>query len=98
LDVSKDILDKYGAVSKEVAKNMAEGIRKKSKVDIGLSTTGIAGPTGGTKIKPVGLVYIAVSTDKKLIVKKFMFSDDRLKNKFRTCTEALNLLQNILKS
>ena len=96
LDVKNDILEKYGAVSEQVAKAMAEGIRKKSNVDIGLSTTGIAGPTGGTPDKPVGLVYIAVSTKEKTIVKKFQFIGDRLQNKEKTCNTALELLYEIL--
>jgi nicotinamide-nucleotide amidase len=97
LDVPKILLDKYGAVSKEVAEEMANGIRKKSNVDIGISTTGIAGPTGGTIEKPVGLVYIAISSNKKTIVKKYKFSGDRLQNKENTCNEALQMLYDVIK-
>jgi nicotinamide-nucleotide amidase len=96
LDVPEDLLVKFGAVSKEVAKSMSEGIRKKSKVDIGISTTGIAGPTGGTKDKPVGLVYVSISTNDDTIVKKFIFSGDRLQNKNDTCDAALNMLYDVL--
>ena len=64
LGVSESLLKEQGAVSEEVAKTMAENVRKRSDVDIGISTTGIAGPLGGTKEKPVGLVYIGVSTEK----------------------------------
>ena len=96
LDVAEDLLIKFGAVSEQVAKAMAEGIRTKSNVDIGVSTTGIAGPTGGTNDKPVGLVYIAVSTSEETIVKKFQFSGDRLQNKESTCNEALQILLDIL--
>jgi len=92
LDVSEDLLIKYGAVSKQVAKAMAESIRTKSNVDIGISSTGITGPTGGTKEKPVGLVYISVSTSDETIVKKFQFSGDRLQNKESTCIAALQML------
>lgn len=92
LKVSKDLLDSYGAVSKEVAEAMAEGVREKSNVDIGISSTGIAGPTGGTEEKPVGLVYIGLSTKDNTFVKKFQFSDDRLENKYRTCNAALEML------
>jgi nicotinamide-nucleotide amidase len=92
LGLSDEILEKYGAVSKQVAIVMAEGIRIKSKVDIGISTTGIAGPTGGTKEKPVGLVYIAVSTVENVIVKKFQFKGDRLQNKESTSNAALKML------
>ena len=97
LDVPKTLLDKYGAVSKEVAEAMANGIRTKSNVDIGISTTGIAGPTGGTIEKPVGLVYIAISSNEKTIVKKYKFSGDRLQNKENTCNAALQMLYDVIK-
>lgn len=96
LDVPEKMLIEYGAVSEQVAKAMAEGVRKKSNVDIGISTTGIAGPTGGTPKKPVGLVYIAISTNKETIVRKFQFSVDRLQNKENTCNEALKMLLELL--
>ncbi len=96
LDVPKDLLIKHGAVSKEVAEAMADGIRIKSNVDIGISTTGIAGPTGGTEEKPVGFVYIAVSTKDDTQVEKFLFTGDRLQNKENTCEAALEMLSNIL--
>ena len=98
LDVSKEDLINYGAVSKQVAEAMAEGVKIKSKVDIGISTTGIAGPTGGTKEKPVGLVYIGVAIEDKTIVKKFKFNGNRLENKDSTCNEALQMLFEILKN
>ena len=98
LGVSESMLKEYGAVSKEVAIAMAEGVRKRSDVDIGISTTGIAGPLGGTKEKPVGLVFIAVSTEKDIIVKKFIFTGNRIQNKESTCNVALNALLEILTS
>jgi len=98
LDVPENLFKKYGAVSEQVAKAMAEGIRRSSKVDIGISTTGIAGPTGGTKEKPVGLVYIAISASENTVVKKFQFSGDRLQNKESTCDTALNMLLDCLTS
>ncbi|MDH7517154.1 MAG: CinA family protein [Candidatus Thermoplasmatota archaeon] len=97
LGVPEELIKQYGAVSEQVAKAMAEGIRKKSKVDIGVATTGIAGPTGGTKDKPVGLVYIAVSTTDNTVVKRFQFSGNRLKNKESTCNAALNMILDFLK-
>lgn len=97
LGVSEDILKEYGAVSEQVAKVMAEGVRTKSNVDIGIATTGIAGPTGGTNEKPVGLVYIGISTADNTVVKKFNFLGDRLQNKEETCNAALNMLLDILK-
>ena len=96
LDVPKIIIDKYGAVSKEVAIAMAKGLRRKYGVDIGLSTTGIAGPTGGTKEKPVGLVYIGISLKDKSYVKKFNFKGTRIENKQQTCDNALNILYDAL--
>jgi len=92
LDIPEPLLKKHGAVSKEVAVAMAKAIRQRAQVTYGLATTGIAGPTGGTKDKPVGLVYIAISTKNTVIVKQFLFSGDRLTNKESSCTAALNLL------
>ena len=98
LDVPEEMLKKYGAVSKQVAEAMAKGVRKKSNVDIGISSTGIAGPTGGTKDKPVGLVYIGISTEEKTYSKKFLFSGGRLQNKNNTCHAALQMLYDYLKT
>jgi len=96
LDVSEDLLIKFGAVSKEVAESMAKNVRKKSFVDIGIATTGIAGPTGGTNEKPIGLVYIGISTKEKTEVKKFVFTKNRLKNKEKICKAALEMLYKII--
>ena len=92
LSIPEHLLAHYGAVSPQIAEAMANAIREQSSVDIGISTTGIAGPTGGTKDKPVGLVYIGISTKKETVVKRFLFSGDRLTNKESTCTAALELL------
>jgi len=97
LDVPKDILKKYGAVSEQVAKAMGEGVRKKSNADIGIATTGIAGPTGGTPSKPVGLVYVALSTYNKTDVRKYLVTGNRLQNKESACNQALLLLYDYLK-
>mgnify|MGYP005835373911 CR=1 FL=1 len=97
LGVPEDVLKKYGAVSKQVAKIMAENIRLKSNVDLGLATTGIAGPTGGTKKKPVGLVFIAISNSKNTIIKKYQFKGNRLENKEHTCNAALKMIFDHLK-
>ena len=96
LDVPNNLLEMYGAVSEQVAQAMAEGIRKNAGADLGVSTTGIAGPTGGTKEKPVGLVYIGVSTKEKTIVKRFVFDGSRLENKDSTCIEALTLVEHVI--
>jgi nicotinamide-nucleotide amidase len=97
LGVPDKLINKYGAVSDPVAKAMADGIRMKSEVDIGIATTGIAGPTGGTKEKPVGLVFIAISTKDNIIVKKLQFKGNRIQNKYDTCKAALDMLFKVLK-
>ena len=75
LKVPKIIINKYGAVSKECCLSMAKNLSKISKSNIALSITGIAGPSGGTKKKPVGLVYIALKKDNKLRVHEFFFKN-----------------------
>lgn len=81
LGVKRKSLKSYGAVSEPVAMEMAEGIRKRSKTDIGISTTGIAGPTGARPGKPVGLVWIGYSDNKITFARKFIFTKDRHRNK-----------------
>ena len=73
LGVSEDILEKYDAVSEECAYAMAKGLHEKTNCDLGICTTGVAGPTGGTKEKPVGLVYVSVYFKGSIYVKKFNF-------------------------
>jgi nicotinamide-nucleotide amidase len=96
LGVPEKTLLEYGAISDQVARAMAKGIRTRSGVDIGVSTTGIAGPTGGTEEKPVGLVYIAVATHDDIQVRRFLFSGDRLRNKEQACDAALTLILEVL--
>jgi len=93
LKVNEDTLAEHGAVSMEVAMQMAEGVKSTSGADIGLSTTGIMGPTGATTDKPVGLVYIGYCDDKVCTARKFNFGDDRLLNKQRTAQAALDFLR-----
>lgn len=93
LKVNEDAIAKHGAVSLEVAMQMAEGIKSVSGSDIGLATTGIMGPTGATPSKPVGLVYIGICDDKICTAKEFRFGDDRLLNKDRTSQAALEMLR-----
>ena len=93
LDVPATMLEEYGAVSGPVARQMAVGVREQLDTDIGISTTGIAGPKGGTPEKPVGTVWIGVATPEATAAHHFVFTSDRLFNKDRTCTEALNILR-----
>ena len=73
LKVPKKIIDKYGAVSKECCLSMVKNLSKISKANISVSITGIAGPNGGTKLKPVGLVYIGIKKGNKIIIKENRF-------------------------
>ena len=91
LKIPKEIIEKYGAVSEQVAILMAEGVKKISNTDFGLSATGIAGPTGGTEEKPVGLVYIGLAHENDSFAKKFVFGGDRQAIRERTAQAALNL-------
>jgi len=79
LKVKKNIIRKYGSVSKQVCLAMLKNLNKISKTNISVSITGIAGPSGGTKIKPVGLVYVGIKKGNRAEVKKYLF-----KNKGRT--------------
>ena len=93
LDIHPDIIEAYGAVSREVAKEMASGIRRLAKVDIGLSITGIAGPSGGTPEKPVGTVWIGYSDEHETFAMRFNFGENRLRTKERASQAALDLLR-----
>jgi nicotinamide-nucleotide amidase len=96
LGVRESSLKKYGAVSELVAKEMAEGVRKRLGADIGISTTGIAGPTGATATKPVGLVYLALSAKDIVIARKQVFGPDRNSVKQRSAQAALELARRYL--
>ena len=97
LKISKNLLNKYGAVSKQVCLAMAKNINKIAKTDLSISITGIAGPSGGTPLKPVGLIYIGIKFRKKLVCKKLL-----IKNKNRnyvqkeTVKKTLRLLSNLI--
>ena len=93
LGVPSSILKKYGAVSGPVAKAMAEGIRSRSGVDVGLSVTGVAGPGGGTRSKPVGLVYVGLSAPRQSVTTAFRFHGDRKTIKLRASQAALDVLR-----
>ena len=93
LGVKKETLDSFGAVSEQVAMEMAEGIAKTAGTNIGMSTTGVAGPDGGTEEKPVGLVYIGLYIDGKVVAKKFNFAGSRERIRSRAVAAALNWLR-----
>ena len=75
LKVSKKIIRKYGSVSEQVCKAMVKNVSKIGKANISVSITGIAGPSGGTKIKPVGLVYVGIKKGNRTEVKKYLFKN-----------------------
>jgi len=96
LDVSEEMLKAHGAVSEAVATAMAEGIRSRSRVDIGIGVTGIAGPDGGTAEKPVGMVCIAASSAAGSRVRTFRFVGGREMVKFQASQAALDMVRRML--
>lgn len=94
LEVKESTIKNYGAVSRPTAMEMAEGIRNKFKTDIGVSTTGIAGPTGGTKEKPVGTVWIGIAGSNGTRAQRYIFNKNRITNKqaFARCA-LINLIR-----
>jgi nicotinamide-nucleotide amidase len=93
VSVKEETIIAHGAVSEQTVSEMARGIQKKFQSDVGIGITGIAGPTGGTDEKPVGLVYIGLAIKEKLIVKRFVFLKDRKANKLLSSQTALNMLR-----
>ncbi len=98
LGVPRGIIDRYGAVSEQAAILMAEGVRKLSKTDYGLSATGIAGPAGGTEEKPVGLVYLGFAHENDSFAQRFVFGGDRRAIRERTAQAALNMVRLFMES
>jgi PncC family amidohydrolase len=95
LKVPKKIITKYGAVSKECCLSMVKNLSKISKANISVSITGIAGPNGGTKLKPVGLVYIGVKKNNKIDIYEYFFKNkSRLFIQKETVKKSLNLILN----
>jgi len=92
LGVEQATLEAHGAVSDPVAREMAEGVRKRLNADYGLACTGIAGPSGGTPEKPIGLVYIAVSGPGRTSVQCHVFGGSREEIKYETAEAALTML------
>ena len=93
LKVNKNIIKKYGAVSYECCKSMVNNLAKISKANINISITGIAGPKGGTKQKPVGLVYIGIKKGNKIKVNEYLFKSQKRSSIQRaTVKKALDLI------
>ena len=93
LGVAPEIIKKYGAVSSECVAQMAEGVRKLTGSDFSIATSGIAGPGGGSESKPVGLVWIGVSSQKGTETLKMVFKGDRKRNSERFAATALDTLR-----
>lgn len=93
LGVDKKLIKEFDAVSQQVARDMARGVRHKAKTDFGLAVTGIAGPDGGTQEKPVGLVYIALADDAHTEHKKLTLPGDRELIRWRASQAALDMLR-----
>ncbi|HCS76336.1 MAG TPA: competence/damage-inducible protein A [Syntrophaceae bacterium] len=96
LGVPPEIIEQHGAVSEETARLMAKGVRRIAKTALGLSSTGIAGPTGGSKEKPVGTVYVALADGAQTICRHYAYRWDRKRNKLVSSEAALFLLKNYL--
>ena len=98
LKVPKKTIMKNGAVSYETCLSMVKNLNKISKTNISVSITGIAGPKGGTKKKPVGLVFIGIKKDNKILIKKYLFNNKKRNSiQRKAVTKALNLILSFLK-
>lgn len=97
LKIPSSIINKRGAVSKEIASRMAQNIRKIAKTYFGIGITGIAGPNGGMPDKPVGTVFIAIDSRSRKICKKFVFKGDRMAIRRTAALKALELLKGLLR-
>jgi len=97
LKVPNKIIKKYGSVSKECCLSMVKNLSKISKANISISITGIAGPNGGTKLRPVGLVYIGFKKGNKIIIKKNLFKNkNRISIQKITVSTVLNIIDKII--
>lgn len=96
LGVDREVLEREGAVSEAVARQMAEGVRRLFHADVGVGITGLAGPTGGTAEKPVGLVYIAVAAAEGGRCERQVWPYDRLGNKEASADRALGMVRELL--
>ena len=98
IGVDKDLIERYGAVSEEVAESLAKNIAKKNNTDIGIGITGVAGPGGGTEKKPVGLVFVGIFYKNNLYIKRYNLTPDRITNRELTVTLCLNEIRKILRN
>lgn len=98
LNVLPDYIDLYGAVSKQVVEQMAVNVRKLLKTDVAIATSGIAGPDGGTAEKPVGVVWISVSSPNGVVSREFKFGNVRLQNIERTAQTAMLMLKDVIEA
>jgi PncC family amidohydrolase len=96
LGVAATLIDAHGAVSEPVALAMADGIRARAPADVGVGVTGIAGPSGGTPEKPVGMVVIGVTTGSERRVRTFRFFGERAQVKFQAAQSALDMVRRLL--
>ena len=97
LKVNKKIIDKYGAVSPETCEAMVKNLSKLSKSKINISITGVAGPNGGTKLKPVGLVYIGVKKSNKILITKNIFKNkNRVEIQKATVKKSLDIVNSLI--
>ena len=98
LKISKKLIRKYGAVSEQVCKAMAKNVSKIGKTNMSISITGIAGPSGGTKQKPVGLVYVGIKRANKVKVNRYLFKNKgRLYIQKATVNKSLDLILSFIK-
>lgn len=98
LEVSRETLSVYGAVSEETAREMARGARRLFDTDVAISATGIAGPTGGTPQKPVGLAYVALAAQDLERCEQHLWHGRRLRNKWQASEAALEMLREYLEA
>ncbi len=96
LNVDSKAIEENGAVSEEIVRQLANNIRIQSNVDIGIGISGIAGPTGGTPEKPVGLVFIGFSNEKETIVEKYNFKTDRITFKKKVLEKVLQYIEKLI--
>ena len=96
LNVDPKAIEKNGAVSEEIVVTLANNIRIQSNVEIGIGVSGIAGPTGGTPEKPVGLVFIGFSNEKETIVEKYNFKTDRITFKKKVLEKVLQYIEKLI--